>query len=170
MSNMSSPTAAISTRRIAFIQSCWHRNIVDQCKDAFVRTLAEEGFISVDLYTVPGAFEIPLKAMKLALKGDHAAIVGAGLVVDGGIYRHEFVAQAVVTGMMQVQLKTLIPVLSAVLTPHNFHECEEHREFFRSHFVTKGREVALACLSTLSDNVDAEGSDISTANSQPVTI
>src|ERR1700756_992532 len=127
MSNMSSPTVAVATRRIAFIQSCWHRDIVDQCKDAFVRALVGKRFISVDVYTVPGAFEIPLKAMELALKGGHAAIVGAGLVVNGGIYRHEFVAQAVVSGMMQVQLETLTPVLSAVLTPHNFHECEEHR-------------------------------------------
>ena len=76
-----------------------------------MRTLAERSSIPVDVYTVPGAFEIPLKAKELALKGDHAAIVGAGFVVNGGIYRHEFVAQAVVSGMMQVQLETLTPVL-----------------------------------------------------------
>lgn len=169
VSNMRSPTVAVTTRRVALIQSCWHRDIVDQCRDAFVRTLAERSSIPVDVYTVPGAFEIPLKAKELALKGDHAAIVGAGFVVNGGIYRHEFVAQAVVSGMMQVQLETLTPVLSAVLTPHNFHECDEHSEFFRSHFVTKGREVALACLSTLGADADIERSDISTTNTEQVT-
>jgi 6,7-dimethyl-8-ribityllumazine synthase len=167
---MHSPKIAVATRRIAFIQSCWHRDIVDQCKDAFMRTLAEKSSIPVDVYTVPVAFEIPLRAKELALRGGHAAIVGAGFVVNGGIYRHEFVAQAVVSGMMQVQLETLTPVLSAVLTPHNFHECEEHREFFRLHFVTKGREVALACLSTLSTNVVTERSDISTTNAERETV
>ena len=80
--------------RIAFIQSCWHRDIVDELRDAF---LAEQGRIdsrSVDLIEVPGAFEIPLRAKLEALSGTYAAVVAAGLVVDGGIYRHEFVATA----------------------------------------------------------------------------
>ncbi|MCR4466222.1 6,7-dimethyl-8-ribityllumazine synthase [Burkholderia sp. SCN-KJ] len=146
---MSLPLTA--ARRIAFIQAGWHRDIVDQCRDSFLRTLGEHGFdeSAVDLFTVPGAFEIPLRAKLLALTGDYAGIVGAGFVVNGGIYRHEFVAQAVISGLMQVQLETLTPVFSAVLTPHNFHECQEHSSFFQSHFVTKGREVALACISTV---------------------
>ncbi|MCG5078959.1 6,7-dimethyl-8-ribityllumazine synthase [Paraburkholderia tagetis] len=140
-----------AARRIAFIQACWHQDIVDQCRDSFLRTLGENGFDenAVDVFTVPGAFEIPLQAKILARTGEYAGVVGAGFVVNGGIYRHEFVAQAVISGLMQVQLETLTPVFSAVLTPHNFHECEEHSSFFQSHFVTKGREVALACLSTL---------------------
>ena len=92
--------------RIAFIQSCWHRDIVDELRDAF---LAEHGRIdsrSVDLIEVPGAFEIPLRAKLEALSGTYAAIVAAGLVVDGGIYRHEFVASAVISGLMTVQLET----------------------------------------------------------------
>lgn len=150
---MSSTNPAATPRRIAFIQACWHRDIVDQCKDAFLQTLSKNGVgsTSVDAFAVPGSFEIPLKAKMLSRTGAYAAIVCAGLVVNGGIYRHEFVAQAVISGLMQVQLETLTPVFSAVLTPHNFHECEEHHEFFRSHFVTKGEEVALACLSILGD-------------------
>ena len=68
--------------RIAFIQSCWHRDIVDELRDAF---LAEQGRIdsrSVDLIEVPGAFEIPLRAKLEALSGTYAAVVAAGLVVD----------------------------------------------------------------------------------------
>ena len=77
-----------------------------------------------------GAFEIPLHAMRLAESGTYDAIVAAGLVVDGGIYRHEFVADAVIGGLMRVQLDTGVPVISAVLTPHHFHEHETHRAFF----------------------------------------
>jgi 6,7-dimethyl-8-ribityllumazine synthase len=140
-----------SSSRIAFIQSCWHKDIVDQSRDAFLQTMAEGGIdrSRIDLFEVPGAFEIPLHAKLLARSGRYGAIVGAGLVVDGGIYRHEFVAEAVISGLMQVQLDTLVPVLSAVLTPQHFHEHDTHHAFFTEHFLVKGREVASACLSIL---------------------
>ncbi|WP_027213990.1 6,7-dimethyl-8-ribityllumazine synthase [Burkholderia sp. WSM2232] len=137
--------------RIAFIQACWHRDIVDQCKSSFLNVIKEFGYGSddIDLYEVPGAFEIPLHAKRLAQSGRYAGIVAAGLVVDGGIYRHEFVAQAVISGLMQVQLETGTPVFSAVLTPHHFHHGEEHIRFFTDHFVVKGAEVARACGETV---------------------
>ena len=77
-----------------------------------------------------------------------AAVVAAGLVVDGGIYRHEFVATAVIDGLMRAQMDTGTPVFSAVLTPHDFIS-EGQPEFFSNHFVTKGVEVAQACAGTL---------------------
>jgi len=137
--------------RIAFIQSSWHRDIVDRCRDAFVGAMREAGSGTgmIDLYEVPGAFEIPLLAKRLARSGRYSAIVASGFVVNGGIYRHEFVADAVISGLMQVQLETEIPVLSAVLTPHHFHEHDEHRRFFASHFEVKGREAAAACLAVI---------------------
>jgi 6,7-dimethyl-8-ribityllumazine synthase len=140
-----------SETRIAFIQSCWHRDIVDQAWHAFVDEVAKAGIQqrSIDRFEVPGAFEIPLQAKLLAKSRRHDAIVAAGFVVDGGIYRHEFVADAVIGGLMQVQLDTEVPVLSCVLTPHRFHEHAEHQAFFRDHFRVKGREVALACLATM---------------------
>lgn len=142
--------------RIAFIQACWHKDIVDQCRLSFVAEMAKAGYpaATIDVYEVPGSFEIPLQAKILAKSGRYAAIVAAGLVVDGGIYRHDFVAHAVITGLMQVQLDTEVPVLSAVLTPQHFHEHEEHRQFFHAHFVVKGQEAARACARTI-DNLRA---------------
>lgn len=138
--------------RIAFVQACWHRDIVDQCKTAFLQAIQQYGYVTedIDLYEVPGAFEIPLHAKRLAQSGRYAAVVAAGLVVDGGIYRHEFVAQAVINGLMQVQLETGVPVFSAVLTPHHFHNGDEHTGFFREHFLVKGAEAARACADTVS--------------------
>src|SRR5215469_11480722 len=83
--------------RIAFIQSCWHKDIVDRCREGFVPELARLGIAKdrIDFFEVPGAFEIPLQAKLLAKSERYAAIVAAGFVVDGGIYRHEFVADAV---------------------------------------------------------------------------
>jgi 6,7-dimethyl-8-ribityllumazine synthase len=140
-----------SDGRIAFVQSCWHREIVDQCRDSFLAELDERGVpaAEVDLFEVTGAFEIPLHAKRLAESGRYRAVVAAGLVVDGGIYRHEFVAEAVIEGLMRVQLDTGVPVFSAVLTPHHFHEHAEHQRFFHEHFEVKGREVAKACTETI---------------------
>jgi 6,7-dimethyl-8-ribityllumazine synthase len=140
-----------SAQRVAFIQACWHRDIVDQCRSAFLSEMQKLGHArdSVDLFEVPGAFEIPLQAKLLARSGRYGAIVAAGLVVDGGIYRHEFVAEAVISGLMRVQLESEVPVLSAVLTPHHFHDGEEHRRYFFEHFLVKGREAANACSRTL---------------------
>ncbi|WP_431823611.1 6,7-dimethyl-8-ribityllumazine synthase [Burkholderia sp. F1] len=139
-----------ASRRIAFVQSCWHKEIVDQCRAAFVSGLNDANMGSdCDFFEVAGAFEIPLHAKLLAKTGKYAAIACAGLVVDGGIYRHEFVAQAVISGLMQVQLETEVVVLSAVLTPHHFHGSGEHVNFFHEHFVVKGAELARACVDTV---------------------
>ena len=138
-------------RRIAFVQSTWHKDIVDQGRAAFFEEIAQLGIDahSVDVFEVPGAFEIPLHAKLLAQSGKYAAIVACGFVVDGGIYRHEFVADAVINGLMRVQLDMEIPVFSVVLTPQHFHEHEQHRRFFFEHFLVKGKEAAHACVRTL---------------------
>lgn len=140
-----------SAGRIAFIQACWHRDIVDRCRVSFTSEIQKLGFAAdaIDFHEVPGAYEIPLHAKILAQSGRYDGIVAAGLVVDGGIYRHEFVAQAVISGLMQVQLETQVPVFSAVLTPHHFHGGEEHHQFFYNHFVVKGAEAAHACAATV---------------------
>jgi 6,7-dimethyl-8-ribityllumazine synthase len=138
--------------RVAFIQACWHKDIVDQARKGFVAEMANHGYTEsdIDFFEVGGAFEIPLHAKLLANTGHYAGIVAAGLVVDGGIYRHEFVAQSVISALMQVQLETEVPVFSVVLTPHHFHAGEEHQKFFFDHFVHKGQEAAKTCADTLS--------------------
>jgi len=147
--NQRHPTTADT--RIAFVQSCWHKDVVDECRKAFLAEIVRLGMAEdrIDLYEVPGVFEIPLEAKLLAESGRYQAVVAAGLVVNGGIYRHEFVSEAVISGLMQVQLATSVPMISAVLTPQAFHEHDEHRRFFREHFLVKGAEAASACWRTL---------------------
>jgi 6,7-dimethyl-8-ribityllumazine synthase len=147
-------TAAAATSagaRIAVICASWHTDIVDRAKQSllaeFDRSPTPPG--QVDQFEVPGAFEIPLLAQTLARSGRYDAVVACALVVNGGIYRHEFVGAAVIDGLMRVQLDTGVPVMSAVLTPRDFHEHEEHRRFFAEHFIKKGVEVAQACLMTI---------------------
>ena len=138
--------------RIAVVSASWHRDIVERAHEGLAAEMARQGVDPAATLThiaVPGAFEIPLHAKKLAESGCFDAVIACGLIVNGGIYRHEFVTSAVIDGLMRVQLDTGVPVFSAVLTPRDFHEHEEHRAFFASHFVKKGEEVASACLATL---------------------
>ncbi|UWP91843.1 6,7-dimethyl-8-ribityllumazine synthase [Aliiroseovarius crassostreae] len=129
--------------RYAFIKAAWHADIVDQALLGFQEKIRPD---QVDVFTVPGAFEMPLLAKKLAASGRYGAIAAAALVVDGGIYRHDFVAASVVDGLMQAGLETGVPVLSVSLTPHHFQPTDHHIEIYKTHFVTKGREAAEAAL------------------------
>jgi len=143
--------SATTTKRIAFVQACWHREIVDQGRDSFVAEIGRHGMSpdQIDFYEVPGSLEIPLQAKLLAKTGKYATIVAAGFVVNGGIYRHEFVAQTVIDALMRVQLDTEVPIISLVLTPQNYHEHDAHQKFFHEHFKIKGAESAVACVKTL---------------------
>ncbi|WP_280345916.1 6,7-dimethyl-8-ribityllumazine synthase [Nocardia neocaledoniensis] len=141
-----------NTSSVAFIRASWHSSIVTKAHEGFVAEFGGLGFdpAAVEVFDVPGAFEIPLHAQRLARTGRYDAIVAAALVVDGGIYRHDFVASAVIDGLMRVQLDNDVPVFSVVLTPHHFHEHSEHVDYYTNHFVTKGAEAARAVANTLS--------------------
>lgn len=132
--------------RYAFVKANWHSEIVDQALAGFTEILPAD---RVDVFDVPGAFEMPLMARDLAATGRYSAVACAALVVDGGIYRHDFVAQAVVNGLMRAGLDTGVPILSVSLTPHHFQETAHHVAIYRKHFVQKGREAAEAALGIL---------------------
>lgn len=139
------------TLRIAVVQARWHSDIVDQCRISFINKIEEltGGAVVVDVYDAPGALEIPLLGQALARTDKYDAIVGTALVVDGGIYRHDFVATSVIDGLMRVQLDEGVPFFSAILTPHHFHSGDEHHDFYFEHFKVKGVEAAYACFNTL---------------------
>ena len=129
--------------RYAFIKANWHSDIVDKALEGFSSIIPPD---QIDVFNVPGAFEMPLLADDLAATGKYCAIAAVAFVVDGGIYRHEFVAQAVVDGLMRVGLDRKIPVLSVSLTPHQYQETEHHNEIYQKHFIEKGKEAARAAL------------------------
>jgi 6,7-dimethyl-8-ribityllumazine synthase len=133
-------------QRVAFVQSAWHREVVEQCRVAFLAEIEARHVAraQVDVFEVPGAFEIPLHVQLLAKTRRYTAIVAAGLVTDD-----EYIAETVIKALMDVQLRTEVPVFSAVLTPQQFHETAAHFEFFRKHFSINGTEVAEACADTL---------------------
>lgn len=129
--------------RYAFIKANWHDNIVREALTGFSQLIPLD---QIDVFDVPGAFEMPLLARDLAQSGRYCAVAAAAFVVDGGIYRHEFVAQAVVDGLMRAGMDSGVPVLSVSLTPHQFQETTHHVAIYKEHFVQKGREAAEAAL------------------------
>ncbi|MEP3787192.1 6,7-dimethyl-8-ribityllumazine synthase [Ascidiaceihabitans sp.] len=129
--------------RYAFVKAAWHADIVDRSLDGFSETIPMD---QIDTFDVPGAFEMPLMAQTLAKSGKYDAVICAAFVVDGGIYRHDFVASAVVDGLMRAGMDTGVPVLSVSLTPHHYQETDHHNTIYREHFVQKGREAAAAAL------------------------
>lgn len=143
--------AAVAQARIAIISANWHNDVVHQARDVCTQQLQALGAAPARIHQVevPGAFEIPLMAQKLAASGKFDAIIGCAVIVNGGIYHHEFVSTAVVDGLMRVQLDTGVPVFSVALTPYNFQPSEDLLDFFRAHFVKKGEEAANACAETL---------------------
>ena len=133
-------------QRVAFVQSSWHRDVVEECRVAFLAEIEARHIAraQIDVFEVPGSFEIPLHVQLLAKTRRYTAIVAAGLVIDD-----EYIAETVIKALMDVQLRTEVPVFSAVVTPQQFQETSAHVDFFRKHFATKGVEVAEACANTL---------------------
>ncbi len=137
--------SAHQSPRIAFIKARWHDDIVDRAYEGFVAEAAKlMPNAKVEAFDVPGAFEMPLVAKKLARTGKYDAVVASAFVVNGGIYHHEFVSEAVVTGLMNVGLETGVPCFSVSLTPHNYQPVAELTAFYTEHFVKKGAEAAHA--------------------------
>ena len=132
-------------QRVAFVQSAWHRDVVAECRESFLAEIEARHIARahIDVFEVPGAFEIPLHVQLLAKTRRYTAIVAAGLVIDD-----EYIAETVIRSLMEVQLRTEIPVFSAVVTPLQFRETAD-AVFLKQHFASKGVEVAEACANTL---------------------
>ena len=98
----------MSDIRVAFVMATWHDDLVDRTRLGFFERMAElgHGEDCIEVHKLPGALEFPLHCKMLAQTGRYDVIVAAALVVDGGIYRHDFVAHAVLQGMMNVMLET----------------------------------------------------------------
>lgn len=142
---------SLADKRICLISAQWHDDIIDSLIQSFIKTSKTKGLTTdnIDHVNVPGSLEIPLQAQLRAKTGRYDAIVVTGLVVDGGIYRHDFVAKSILESVMKIQLEQELPIIYAVLTPHHFHEGETHTAFFTEHFIAKGEETANALFQTL---------------------
>ena len=103
--------------RFAIIASRWNPRITDALVAGARKTFADHGIAddAVDVIRVPGAWELPLAAARVAAGGLHAAGVALGCVVRGDTRHYEQVADGCADGLMRVALDFGIPVANGVL-------------------------------------------------------
>ena len=101
---------------------------------------------NVDLAWVPGAFEIPLVASKMAESGKYDAVICLGAVIRGSTDHYEYVANEVTKGIAAVSLKTGVPVMFGVLTCDNLEQAIERAG---SKVGNKGFEAAVSAIETI---------------------
>ena len=101
---------------------------------------------NVDLAWVPGAFEIPLVASKMAQSGKYDAVLCLGAVIRGSTDHYEYVANEVTKGIAAVSLKTGIPIMFGVLTCDNLEQAIERAG---SKVGNKGFEAAVSAIETI---------------------
>ena len=101
---------------------------------------------NVDLAWVPGAFEIPLVASKMAQSGKYDAVICLGAVIRGSTDHYEYVANEVTKGIAAVSLKTGVPVMFGVLTCDNLEQAIERAG---SKSGNKGFEAAVSAIETI---------------------
>jgi 6,7-dimethyl-8-ribityllumazine synthase len=149
---MSDPSAspAIDLRsppgaRYAVIASRWNAEIVDALLDGARRAFAEHGVAdeALDVLRVPGAWEIPMLAKRIAATGRHAAIVALGCVVRGETRHYEHVADECARGLMRVALDSGVPVLNGVLAVEDEADAWARAGGARGN---KGADVALSAI------------------------
>ena len=104
--------------RFAIVAAKFNHDVVERlvagASDALGRSgVAEE---ATDLVWVPGAFELPLAAQRLAASKKYAAIICLGAVIRGDTDHYDYVCRAAAEGILQASLSTGIPVLFGVLT------------------------------------------------------
>jgi 6,7-dimethyl-8-ribityllumazine synthase len=97
--------------------------LLDGALDALIRSGANDK--SIDIVKVPGAFEIPLAAKKLAEKGRYHAVICLGAVIRGATPHFDYVSAEVSKGIAQVSLESRIPVIFGVVTTDSLEQAIE---------------------------------------------
>ena len=135
----------MSADRFAIVVSRFNEEITDALLAGARDALAEAGVRAdaVTVFQVPGAFEIPLAALRAAESGTFAAVICLGCLIKGETMHFEYIADAVGHGIMRAGMETGIPVTFGVLTALTDAQAEERAAAGAGN---KGREAAIAAL------------------------
>ena len=132
-------------RKIGIVVARFNSFISERLLEGAIDSLVRSGVATEDIVVarVPGAYEIPLVAQKMARSGRHEAIICLGAVIRGATPHFDYVAGEVAKGTAQVMLDTSIPVLFGVLTTETIEQAIE-RDGTKAG--NKGSDVAIAAL------------------------
>ncbi len=133
------------TGRYAIIASRWNPRITDVLVDGARKALADNGVDEdrIDVVRVPGAWEIPLAAARIAAHGNTVGIVALGCIVRGDTRHYEQVADGCSDALMRVTLDSGVPVANGVLAVEAYADAEARAGGAMGN---KGEEAALAAL------------------------
>jgi 6,7-dimethyl-8-ribityllumazine synthase len=139
--DLRSPSGA----RYAIIASRWNPRITDALVAGARRTFTDNGVdeAAVDVVRVPGAWEIPLAAARIAAARTHAAVVALGCVVRGDTRHYEQVADGCSDALMRVALDHGVPVANGVLAVERFEDAQARAGGSHGN---KGEEAALVAI------------------------
>ncbi len=132
-------------RKIGIVVARFNSFISERLLEGAIDSLVRSGVATEDIVVarVPGAYEIPLVAQKMARSGRHEAIICLGAVIRGATPHFDYVAGEVAKGTAQVMLDTSIPVLFGVLTTETIEQAIERAGTKAGN---KGSDVAIAAL------------------------
>ena len=113
--------------RVGIVASRFNEVIVSKLIDGAVDGLSRHGvdMDKVDLAWVPGAFEIPLAAKKMAESGKYDAVICLGAVIRGSTSHYDYVCNEVSKGVAQVGMSTGVPTIFGVVTTENIEQAIE---------------------------------------------
>ena len=144
--------------RIALVVSQYNGFVTDRLEAGARRTLAEAGVpeTSVQTFPVPGAFELPQAAARLAQTGEWSAIVCLGCLIRGETPHFEYIADATANGIMRASQNWGVPMAFGVLTTNTAEEAMARASEGETN---KGREAATAALdmARLYERIASEG-------------
>lgn len=135
-----------SGKRFAVVVARFYSELADWLVDGAKRALRDCGVSDVDVYEVPGCFELPLACRNLVDTKRYDAMVALGVVIRGETPHFDFVAGECARGIMDVQLATGIPIGFGVLTTENALQAQERADPGRG---DKGYEAAIAAATLL---------------------
>jgi 6,7-dimethyl-8-ribityllumazine synthase len=148
MSGHGAPTPQITARpdaRVAIVAASWHEEVMDGLVDGALRACAEAGIDAPTLVRVPGSFELPVVADRLAR--DHEAVIALGVVIRGGTPHFDYVCSAATDGLSRVALDHGVPVGFGLLTCDDDQQARD-RAGLPGSVEDKGHEAAAAALAT----------------------
>jgi 6,7-dimethyl-8-ribityllumazine synthase len=117
------------------------RRLLDGALDAIRRHGGDPG--SVDVVWVPGSFEIPVAAKRLALSGRYDAIICLGAVIRGATAHFDYVANGATSGISSVALEADLPVIFGVITTETIEQAIERAG---TKLANKGFEAAVTAI------------------------
>ena len=132
-------------RTIGIVVARFNSFICEKLLEGAMDSLVRSGVSTddIDVARVPGAFEIPLAAQKMAKSGKYDAVICIGVVIRGATPHFDYVAGEVAKGSAQVMLETGVPVLFGVLTTETIEQAIERAGTKAGN---KGSDVAVAAL------------------------